>query len=77
MSPSHLRDIPSVDRVLQALGDVALPRLIVLRAVRRELTALRAHGTVVPHRLQRAQKARHIDHAGGRRQFALAIHLRL
>ena len=42
MKPSRLRAIPSVDKVLQALGDAGLPRPIVLDIVRRELQALRA-----------------------------------
>ena len=41
MTRSRLRTIPSVDRVLQELGDSGLPRPIVLDAVRRELRALR------------------------------------
>lgn len=35
------RNIPAVEKVLQALGDLPLPRPIVLRIVRRELDALR------------------------------------
>jgi hypothetical protein len=35
MKPSRLRAIPSVDKVLQALGDTGLPRPIVLDIVRR------------------------------------------
>jgi len=46
MKPSRLRAIPSVDRVLQALGDTGLPRPIVLDIVRRELQALRSQKTV-------------------------------
>src|SRR5258705_13073251 len=42
MKPSRLRAIPSVEKVLQALGDAGLPRPIVLDIVRRELQALRA-----------------------------------
>nr|AAY89284.1 selenocysteine synthase [uncultured bacterium BAC10-10] len=42
MKPSRLRAIPSVDKVLQSLGDVDLPRPMVLDVVRRELMALRA-----------------------------------
>ena len=36
------RDIPAVERVLQALGEVDLPRPAVVAIVRRELTALRS-----------------------------------
>src|SRR5580765_3858400 len=46
MKPSRLRAIPSVDKVLQALGDTGLPRPIVLDVVRRELQALRAQKTI-------------------------------
>ena len=46
MKPSRLRAIPSVDKVLQALGDTGLPRPIVLDIVRRELQALRAQKTI-------------------------------
>ena len=46
MKPSRLRAIPSVDKVLQALGDTGLPRPIVLDVVRRELQALRATKTI-------------------------------
>jgi L-seryl-tRNA(Ser) seleniumtransferase len=43
---SGLRAIPSVDRVLQALGEVGLPRPVVLDVVRRELGALRSQHAV-------------------------------
>jgi L-seryl-tRNA(Ser) seleniumtransferase len=46
MKPSRLRAIPSVDRVLQALGDTGLPRPIVLDIVRRELQALRSQKAI-------------------------------
>ena len=46
MKPSRLRAIPSVDKVLQALGDTGLPRPIVVDVVRRELKALRAQKTI-------------------------------
>ncbi|MEP7306464.1 MAG: L-seryl-tRNA(Sec) selenium transferase [Acidobacteriota bacterium] len=42
MKRSHLRAIPSVDRVLQSLADVDLPRPIVVDVVRTELKALRS-----------------------------------
>ena len=41
MNTSRLRAIPSVDRVLRELGDTALPRPIVVEAVRRTLKQLR------------------------------------
>jgi L-seryl-tRNA(Ser) seleniumtransferase len=43
MKSSRLRAIPSVDRVVQTLGDTGLPRPIVVDVVRRELNALRSH----------------------------------
>jgi L-seryl-tRNA(Ser) seleniumtransferase len=46
MKPSRLRAIPSVDKVLLALGHTGLPRPIVLDIVRRELQALRAQKTI-------------------------------
>ena len=51
MSPSPLRAIPSVEKVLQALGPLDLPRPVVTATVRRILGALRTEvretGTVV------------------------------
>jgi L-seryl-tRNA(Ser) seleniumtransferase len=47
MKPSQLRAIPSVEKILQALGDTGLPRPAVVAIVRRELTALRK-GREVP-----------------------------
>jgi L-seryl-tRNA(Ser) seleniumtransferase len=41
MKQSQLRAIPAVEKVLLALGDVGLPRPMVLEIVRRELAALR------------------------------------
>lgn len=41
MNASRLRAIPSVEKVLQALGDSGLPRPLVLDQVRRDLGALR------------------------------------
>ena len=41
MSPSPLRNIPSVEKVLQALGPLDLPRPVVTAAVRRVLGELR------------------------------------
>ena len=42
MIRSPLRAIPSVDRVLQSVGDTGLPRPIIVDVVRRELSALRS-----------------------------------
>ena len=39
---AKLRDIPSVEKLLQALGDAGLPRSVVTAVVRRELATLRA-----------------------------------
>ena len=41
MTAASLRAIPSVDKVLLALGDVELPRAAVVAVVRRELAGLR------------------------------------
>jgi L-seryl-tRNA(Ser) seleniumtransferase len=46
MTQSRLRAIPSVEKILQALGDSGLPRPIVLGAVRRELGKLRKQKSV-------------------------------
>src|SRR4051794_25064579 len=46
MKPSALRTIPSVDKVLQLLGETGLPRPIVVDLVRRELKALRLHKSI-------------------------------
>ena len=46
MKPSRLRAIPSVDRVLQSLGETDLPRPLVVDEVRRVLKALRAGPTI-------------------------------
>ena len=48
MKPSRLRAIPSVDAVVQRLGDTGLPRPIVLDVVRRELQALRIQKQAIP-----------------------------
>ena len=42
MRASHLRAIPSVDKVLRSLGDTGLPGPVVVDAVRRSLKALRS-----------------------------------
>jgi L-seryl-tRNA(Ser) seleniumtransferase len=47
MKPSRLRAIPAVEKVLQALGDVGLPRAVVRDVVRGELQALR-RGKPIP-----------------------------
>ena len=41
MNSSSLRAIPSVEKILQALGEAGLPRPVVVAVVRRELAALR------------------------------------
>src|ERR1700680_2235886 len=46
MKLSGLRGIPSVDRVAQALGDTGLPHPTVVATIRRQLAALRKHGTI-------------------------------
>jgi len=46
MKRSNLRTIPSVEKVLQALGSVELPRPAVVGVVRRELAVLRAEKKV-------------------------------
>ena len=45
MTPSPLRAIPSVEKVLRALGPLGLPRPVATAVVRRELAALRAEKT--------------------------------
>lgn len=47
MTPSPLRAIPSVEKVLQALGPLDLPRPVATAIVRRELAALRAEKSAV------------------------------
>src|SRR5258705_2458423 len=49
MKLSALRGIPSVDRLAQALGDTGLPYPVMVEAIRRELAALRKHGSVPPY----------------------------
>jgi L-seryl-tRNA(Ser) seleniumtransferase len=46
MRSSSLRGIPSVEKVLNAIGDAGLPRATVLQVVRRELAALRKEKSV-------------------------------
>ncbi len=46
MNRSQLRAIPSVDKILHALGEVGLPTAVIVDAVRRELVALRKEKTV-------------------------------
>jgi L-seryl-tRNA(Ser) seleniumtransferase len=43
---SRLRAIPSVDKVLQALGDTGVPAPLVVHAVRRHLQTLRSRQTI-------------------------------
>ena len=49
MKRSALRGIPSVDKLAQALGDTGLPYPVMVEAIRRELAALRNHGTIPPY----------------------------
>lgn len=46
MKRSGLRGIPSVDKLALALGDTGLPHPAVVATIRRELAALRKHGTI-------------------------------
>src|SRR5438552_6258395 len=46
MSRARLRSIPAVEKVLQALGEVDLPRPAAVAVVRRELAALRRAKTI-------------------------------
>jgi L-seryl-tRNA(Ser) seleniumtransferase len=46
MKPSGRRGIPSVDKLALALGDAGLPHPTVVATIRRELAALRKHGTI-------------------------------
>jgi len=46
MNKSKLRSIPSVEKLLQTLGPVDLPRPVVTAVVRRELAALRSDGKI-------------------------------
>ena len=48
MTSSRLRAIPSVDKVLRALGDTGLPGPVVVDAVRRHLKTLRSRKAVPP-----------------------------
>ena len=48
MKRAGLRSIPSVEKLVQALGDAGLPRPTVVAVVRRELAALRKHGMRYP-----------------------------
>jgi len=46
VTASRLRAIPSVDKVLQALGDTGLPAPVVVHAVRRHLQSLRSRKAI-------------------------------
>src|SRR6202161_4017765 len=46
MKRSGLRAIPSVDKLVIALGDTGLPHPTVVATIRRELAVLRKHGTI-------------------------------
>ena len=48
MPPSPLRAIPSVERLLQALGSLDVPRAVATAVVRRELATLRAEAKAAP-----------------------------
>ena len=48
MKTSRLRAIPSVDKVLQSLGDIGLPAPVVVNGVRRHLKTLRSRKTIPP-----------------------------
>jgi L-seryl-tRNA(Ser) seleniumtransferase len=47
MKRSVLRAIPSVDKILQALGDAGVPRPVVVAVVRRELDSIRKEQTAL------------------------------
>jgi L-seryl-tRNA(Ser) seleniumtransferase len=49
MKTSRLRAIPSVNKILQSLGDTGLPGPVVVDAVRRHLKALRSTRTIPHH----------------------------
>src|SRR5688572_5631484 len=46
MKASALRAVPAVEKVLQSLGELAIPRPVVVSVVRRELAELRAEKQV-------------------------------
>ncbi|HKT81358.1 MAG TPA: L-seryl-tRNA(Sec) selenium transferase [Vicinamibacterales bacterium] len=46
LTSSRLRAIPPVDQIMRLLGDIPLPRPMVLSVVRRELAALRSRGNI-------------------------------
>ena len=48
MKASRLRAIPSVDKILQRLGDTGLPSPVVVHAVRRHLSTLRTQKKAIP-----------------------------
>jgi L-seryl-tRNA(Ser) seleniumtransferase len=48
MKAGRLRAIPSVDKILQALGDTGFPAPVVVHAVRRHLSALRTQKQAIP-----------------------------
>jgi len=49
MKPTPWRGIPAVEKVLQALGEVDLPRAVVVRHVRSALAAFRGQETIPSH----------------------------
>ena len=48
MKTARLRAIPSVDKILQSLGETGLPAPVVVDAVRRHLSALRTQKKAIP-----------------------------
>ena len=48
MKTARLRAIPSVDKILQSLGETGLPAAVVADAVRRHLSALRTQKKAIP-----------------------------
>src|SRR5688572_29804943 len=46
MKASALRSLPAVEKVLQSLGDVGIPRPVVVGVVRRELAGIRSEKQV-------------------------------
>jgi L-seryl-tRNA(Ser) seleniumtransferase len=48
MKTARLRAIPSVDKILQSLGETGLPAPVVVDAVRRHLKTLRSRKTIPP-----------------------------
>ena len=68
MKPLSRRDIPAVNRVLEALDAVDLPRPVIVAIVRRELSALRASDNIVEFREVLAHVL-DLEHFGVRRMI--------